>query len=131
MRKCLSLLTAEDMKPSYSLAKLALANEASEVNMFRCKTISDNGWCLGSECNLYPLGGFVVGVASATLTGSSEPVPPTNQVNPANTDNVSALQRGVAKLGLEDPDLSDETRAYWFKALFGFKVREVIEHDVE
>ena len=124
MRKCISLLTAEDMKPSYSLAKLALANERAEVNMFRCKTISDNGWCLGSECNLYPLGGFVVGVASATQTGSSETVPPTNQEKSANT-------RGITKLGLEDPALSVETRAHWFKALFGFKNREIVEYDSE
>ena len=124
MRKCISLLTAEDMKPSYSLAKLAIEAEIRGIRRFRCKTINDNGWCLGSECNLYPKRGFVVGGASAPLTGSSEPVSPTNQVNPTN-------MRGVAKLGLEDPDLSDETRAYWFKALFGFKVREVIEYDVE
>ena len=129
MRKCISLLTVEDMKPSYSLAKLALEAEIRGIRRFKCKTISENGWCLGSECNLYPKRGFggasapVTG-ASAPLTGSSEPVSPTNQVNPTN-------MRGVAKLGLEDPDLSDETRAYWFKALFGFKVREVIEHDVE
>jgi len=120
MRKCVSLLTAEDMKPSYSLAKLALANEASEVNMFRCKTISDNGWCLGAECNLFPLGGFG---GSAEPRGVSTPLVPTNQVNPANT-------RGITKLGLEDPGISAEDKAYWGK-LLNVKVREVIEHDVE
>ena len=119
MRKCIALLTREDMRPSYSLAKLARENELSGRNRFRCKTISDNGWCLGVECNLFPKGGFVVGGASAPLTGSSEPVPPTNQVNPTN-------MRGVAKLGLSDPGLSAEDKAYWGK-LLNVKVREVIE----
>ena len=141
MRKCVSLLTVEDMKPSYSLAKLARENELSGHNRFRCKTIHDNGWCLGVECNLFPRGGFggvqmntaevssneltpsVVGCASAQLTGTSVPVLPTNQVNPANT-------RGITKLGLEDPGISAEDKAYWGK-LLNVKVREVIEHDVE
>jgi len=132
MRKCVSLLTAEDMKPSYSLAKLALANEATEVNMFRCKTIHDNGWCLGSECNLFPLGGFntlssneqrVSVVGSAEPRGVSTPLVPTNQVNPANT-------RGITKLGLEDPGISAEDKAYWGK-LLNVKVRRIDEYDTE
>ena len=122
MRKCIALLTREDMRPSYSLAKLARENELSGRNRFRCKTISDNGWCLGAECNLFPRGGFVVvGGASAPLTGSSEPGPPTNQVNPTN-------MRGVAKLGLEDPGLSAEDKAYWGR-LLNIKVREVDEYE--
>ena len=133
MRECLRRLTAEDMRPSYSLAKLARENELSGRNRFRCKTISDNGWCLGEACNLYPRGEFsfssaeetlfVVGCASAQLTGTSGPVPPTNQDKSAN-------MRGVAKLGLEDPGISAEDKAYWGK-LLNVKVREVIEHDVE
>ena len=118
MRKCIALLSREDMRPSYSLAKLARENELSGRNRFRCKTISDNGWCLGAECNLFPSGGFG-GCASAQLTGTSVPVPPTNQVNPTN-------MRGVAKLGLEDPSLSPEDKAYWGR-LLNIKVREVIE----
>ena len=142
MRKCIALLSREDMRPSYSLAKLARENELSGRNRFRCKTISDNGWCLGAECNLYPKRGFscdsssseraharlmpysgrhIVGGASAPLTGSSEPVPPTNQVNPTN-------MRGVAKLGLEDPGLSAEDKAYW-GGLLNIKVREVDEYE--
>ena len=91
---------------------------------------------LGAECNLFPKGGFVSGtlvqncarvdtvVGSAEPRGVSTPLVPTNQVNPTN-------MRGVAKLGLENPELSDETRAYWFKALFGFKVRKIDEYDNE
>ena len=123
MRKCISLLTAEDMKPSYSLAKLALEAEIRGIRRFKCKTINDNGWCLGSECNLYPKRGF--GGSSEPLTkGVSTPLIATNQEKSAN-------MRGVAKLGLENPALSDETRAYWFKALFGFKVRKIDEYDNE
>ena len=133
MRKCIALLTREDMRPSYSLAKLARENELRGRNRFRCKTIHDNGWCLGAECNLFPRGGFqpvlsprgdnirsvVGGCASAQLTGTSVPVPPTNQVNPTN-------MHGVAKLGLSDPGLSAEDKAYW-GGLLNVKVREVIE----
>ena len=119
MRECLRRLTADDMRPSYSLAKLARENEVSGRNRFRCKTIHDNGWCLGSSCNLFPSGGFV-GCASAQLTGTSVPVPPTNQVNPTS-------MRGVAKLGLEDPSLSVEDKEYW-GGLLSVKVREVDEY---
>ena len=118
MRKCISLLTAEDMKPSYSLAKLALEAEIRGVRRFKCKTINDNGWCLGSECNLYPKRGF--GGSSEPLTkGVSTPLIATNQVKSAN-------MRGVAKLGLEDPAVSPGDKAYWGK-LLNVKVREVIE----
>ena len=144
MRKCISLLTAEDMKPSYSLAKLALEAEIRGIRRFKCKTINDNGWCLGSSCNLYPKRGFscdsssseraharlmpysgrhIVGGASAPLTGSSEPVPPINQDKSAN-------MRGVAKLGLEDPGISAEDKAYWGK-LLNVKVRRIDEYDTE
>ena len=117
MRKCIALLTREDMRPSYSLAKLAMENELRGHNRFRCKTINDNGWCLGESCNLFPRGGFG---GSSELKGSSEPLLPTNQVNPTS-------MRGVAKLGLEDPGLSAEDKAYW-GGLLNVKVREVNEY---
>ena len=120
MRKCISLLTAEDMKPSYSLAKLALVAEIRGIRRFKCKTINDNGWCLGSECNLYPKRGFV---GSAEPRGVSTPLVPTNQVNPTN-------MRGVAKLGLEDPAVSSEDKEYW-ASLLNVKVRKIDEYDNE
>ena len=119
MRKCIALLTREDMRPSYSLAKLARENELSGRNRFRCKTIHDNGWCLGAECNLFPKGGFG-GCASAQLTGTSVPVPPPNQVNPTS-------MRGVAKLGLEDPAVTAVDKEYW-GGLLSVRVREVDEY---
>lgn len=53
MRSCIEALTPEDAKPSYSMAQLAYSNEVLGKNMFRCRTIYDNGWCLGAVCPLY------------------------------------------------------------------------------
>ena len=142
MRKCISLLTSEDMKPSYSLAKLALEAEIRGIRRFKCKTISENGWCLGSECNLYPKRGFSCDSSSTeraharlspysglSVVGSAEPRGVSTPLVPTNQEK-SANMRGVAKLGLENPELSDETRAYW-ASLLNVKVRKIDEYDNE
>lgn len=52
MRECIRRLSAEDLKSSGSLAKLAYSNEVRGVRMFRCSTIRDQGWCIGGDCEL-------------------------------------------------------------------------------
>ena len=118
MRECIAQLGPEDMKPSYSLAKLAIEAEVKGVKRFRCQTIHDNGWCLGAECRLYPRRGFGGGAPITNLAGF---VSPTIQIDSSNT-------RGRAVLGLDDPSLDPEVKDHWEK-LLNTQVRDPDEHD--
>lgn len=107
MRPCILALTPDDAKPSYSMAGLAYSNEVMGKNMFRCKTIYENGWCLGAECPLYR--GF--GGETPNSEAHRASLVPTSTLDAENTANVGKY---VAKRDqVIDNYKSDAEREYW------------------